>query len=277
MARDGEEFYLDITKLSQDEIDIFLDITKQILSWIKHPAVMQEWGRQIVIAFRRSSELIGKPRRSIQGLDDLPYIYLVLADVHDRFDKINRIITRELWVQWPWSLKISHSAALCQVWLEYVKTDLIQKGLLQEGIEVCADLSEMKNLKPEGSPPPNSESTAKKKSPPPSRLRAYQSQKYVKDKNAELKSATLKQIYDWLADSENMSVEDHPYYGRKMPKYETWEKYVREAQQHYGTQRNQPRAGRSYGRSVVREYQIEYSSSQQPDKNGQKPDISKNF
>lgn len=126
-----------------DDAEIYLDITKRILSWIKHPAVMQEWRKQVVIAFRRSLDLIGKPPTKIQGLVDLPYLYFVLAVVHDKFDKINRIINLEVYVQWPESLRTSYSAALCQIWLEYVKTDLIQKGLLQS-TEAAANLSETK-------------------------------------------------------------------------------------------------------------------------------------
>ena len=45
--------------------------------------------------------------------------------------------------------------------------------------------------------------------------------------------------------------------GSPLPALETWQRYVRQARRHYGQQKNSPRAGRSYGRSIVSARDIE--------------------
>ena len=98
-----------------------------------------------------------------------------------------------------------------------------------------------------------------------SHLRAYQSYKYAEETEAELKGATLSEIYQWLKDPENKSHKNHPYYDYNMPKFKTWERYVRKVQKACNKQRNQPRAGRYHGSSIVSTDEIKYQSSQKAD------------
>ena len=61
-------------------------------------------------------------------------------------------------------------------------------------------------------------------------------------------SLTNREAYAWL--------QEHGLDDYSLPKYETWERYVRSGRSHYGTQKNTPRAGRT-GRSIVAAEQIE--------------------
>lgn len=63
---------------------------------------------------------------------------------------------------------------------------------------------------------------------------------------------TDQKAYDWLREQEF----DAPLVGYKLPAFDTWSKYVRAARKHYGEQKNQPRAGRATGPSVVWQSEI---------------------
>ena len=51
----------------------------------------------------------------------------------------------------------------------------------------------------------------------------------------------------------------------EMPAFETWQRYVRQARQHLGQQKNTPRAGRSRGRSIALPEEIEFPEVDEAD------------
>jgi hypothetical protein len=67
---------------------------------------------------------------------------------------------------------------------------------------------------------------------------------------------TDKAAYDWLNEQDKETDE--------MPAFDTWVRYLRKGREHYGTQKNTPRGGRS-GRSIVTLDQIEYQSKKERD------------
>ena len=76
---------------------------------------------------------------------------------------------------------------------------------------------------------------------------AYQSYNYAVDKAGE--PLTDKEAHDQLKDNR---LDEYD-----LPEFETWQRYVRKGRNYYGTQKNTPRAGRSHGRSIVYQNQIE--------------------
>ncbi len=60
-----------------------------------------------------------------------------------------------------------------------------------------------------------------------------------------------KEVYAWL--EKNLDEHDDPY---KLPKLETWLRYVGMARKYYGRQKATPRAGRERGKSIVKESDI---------------------
>jgi len=81
----------------------------------------------------------------------------------------------------------------------------------------------------------------------PSRKKAYQQFLWSISTAPQLAGATDRQVYDWLLQH---SDEDEP------PVFSTWSRYLREARAFYGTRKNNRRAGRETGRSVVRATEI---------------------
>ena len=76
---------------------------------------------------------------------------------------------------------------------------------------------------------------------PPRRIElAYQS--FQGAERDTSRSLTNREAYEWL--------QEHGPDGYSLPAFETWSRYVRGGQRHYGTQKNTPRAGRT-GRSIV--------------------------
>jgi len=64
--------------------------------------------------------------------------------------------------------------------------------------------------------------------------------------------ATDREVYNWCL-VQLSDIDD-------MPKFPTWQRYVREGRRLHGVQKNLPRAGRSHGSSVVRREDIETST-----------------
>ena len=62
------------------------------------------------------------------------------------------------------------------------------------------------------------------------------------------KLVTDREVYDWLT--------EHLDEGEKLPGFETWDRYVRQARSVLGTQKYEPRSGREHGGTIVREDQI---------------------
>lgn len=60
--------------------------------------------------------------------------------------------------------------------------------------------------------------------------------------------ATDRECYDW-AKAHNE--------GTRLPAFDTWQRYVRQARRHLGQQKNSPQAGRSRGHSIVLPHEIE--------------------
>ena len=60
--------------------------------------------------------------------------------------------------------------------------------------------------------------------------------------------ATDRECYDWVKAHNE---------GSPLPAFETWQRYVRQARQHHGQQKNTPRAGRNRGRSIALPEDIE--------------------
>lgn len=80
--------------------------------------------------------------------------------------------------------------------------------------------------------------------------RAYQSSVVAAEiLCADGASVTDREMYDYLR--EELDEES----GYRLPRYETWERYVREGREYHGTQKNSSPAGRS-GKSLVRNDQI---------------------
>lgn len=67
-----------------------------------------------------------------------------------------------------------------------------------------------------------------------------------------LKTITDKQAYDYLQEHGFKGEDDYV-----LPNYDTWQRYVRRGRRKYGTQKNAPRTGRGYGRSVIKPDQIQ--------------------
>jgi hypothetical protein len=83
----------------------------------------------------------------------------------------------------------------------------------------------------------------------PSRQKAYQLYYWATQQNPDLRTATDKEVYDWL--KEHPDVDD-----ASLPCFDTFQRYLRAARQFFGSQKNTPRAGRSDSRSVVRRDEI---------------------
>lgn len=106
-----------------------------------------------------------------------------------------------------------------------------------------------------------------------SRLLAYQSFRYALATNQALVRAKLKEVYRWLESAENRQDEKHPYKGAKMPKEDTWKKYLRDACREYDSSVERTREAidkewsyaEKHGRNVVSVNEIVYRSSQQAD------------
>ena len=62
-------------------------------------------------------------------------------------------------------------------------------------------------------------------------------------------SATDRQVYDYCL--------IHERAGADLPRFDTWQRYLRKARRHYDAQKNRPRVEREHGSSVIREEQIE--------------------
>lgn len=85
---------------------------------------------------------------------------------------------------------------------------------------------------------------------------AYESYTYAITQKSALAEANDNDVYNWL--KENGFSEDDSY---ELPSLETWKRHVRSGRKAYGTQKNTPRKVRT-GRSIVKDDQIEYTSSQ---------------
>lgn len=113
--------------VSSKDAKIFCKITQatiQLFRRMRAPDIMREWRDQISIAFRNANKRAGR------SPIDLPCQYLLLARVHDRWGGLPKIITKALDAKWPEGLKITCRATDCEIYLENVKADLYQKGLL---------------------------------------------------------------------------------------------------------------------------------------------------
>lgn len=78
---------------------------------------------------------------------------------------------------------------------------------------------------------------------------AYESFKLAEAKTGS--ELAKKEAYDWLKEFGPAEYQ--------LPAFDTWERYVREGQEHYGTQKNHPRGARS-SRSIARQEDIEFQS-----------------
>jgi hypothetical protein len=84
---------------------------------------------------------------------------------------------------------------------------------------------------------------------PPSREKAFrQYLQAVSNNPTQLNGATDREVYDWL--------EVHSE-GERLPRFDTWSRYLREARDHYSAQKNTARTGRVTGKSVVSEDEID--------------------
>lgn len=122
--------------VSKQNADILRKITRLIIPLIQLPDVMKEWRDQIQIAFQE------KPG---QKVDTLAKAYFILAFIQsdERWGGLNKIITKELDAKRPENLKIRYFPVDCETYLESVKADLDQKGLLAR-----LEKSEGKSKKP---------------------------------------------------------------------------------------------------------------------------------
>jgi len=67
--------------------------------------------------------------------------------------------------------------------------------------------------------------------------------------NAKLDGATDRLVYDYVRD--HMLDE-----GEKLPSFATWAKQLRTARSFHGQKKNQPRAARPHGKSIVLQDQV---------------------
>jgi hypothetical protein len=81
----------------------------------------------------------------------------------------------------------------------------------------------------------------------PSRLKAYGQFRWAIRQNAALEGASDREVYEWL--------EDH-YNTEPLPKFASWDRYLREARAFHDVRKHTPRSGRNTGRSIVRSDQI---------------------
>jgi len=108
--------------------ETFTEITKSVIQLVQWSGVMQEFRRQIKVAYRDAHKLPagGGPIR-------LSGNYLILALVHDKWGGMlgaKKIITDELGAQRPEEYDVIYWPENCEILLENVKADLNQKGLL---------------------------------------------------------------------------------------------------------------------------------------------------
>lgn len=71
----------------------------------------------------------------------------------------------------------------------------------------------------------------------PSIVKAYQSYEIAIKQNPQLTGKKDKDVYDWL--------KEYGHEDYRLPAFETWQRYLRAGRNHYGTQKNTPRAGRT--------------------------------
>jgi hypothetical protein len=70
------------------------------------------------------------------------------------------------------------------------------------------------------------------------------------------RAPTDQQCHEWLKAHND---------GDTLPGFDTWQRYVRQARKHLGKQKNAPRAGRSFGRSIVPAKNIEPPEAEEAD------------
>lgn len=83
----------------------------------------------------------------------------------------------------------------------------------------------------------------------PCQKAAYASYELAIQKNPQLADATDKKVHEWLRD--HCPVEEYD-----PPEYKTWSRYVRAGRKYHDKRKNNPRAGRSTGSSIVTPKQI---------------------
>ena len=88
---------------------------------------------------------------------------------------------------------------------------------------------------------------------PPSYEKAYLIYGTAINKNPALEGASDHKVYTWI--KEHGLGDGCDEY--EPPAFSTWKRYLGRARRHYGTQKNRPRAGRSHGKSVVEQNQIQ--------------------
>jgi hypothetical protein len=93
---------------------------------------------------------------------------------------------------------------------------------------------------------------------PLSRLKAYQQYQEAIARSRETDGVLSKEsedraVYDWLTEHGE----------ERLPKFETWARYVRAARESSDTSKHSPRAGRTTGRSVVKRSEIDDAADNQ--------------
>jgi hypothetical protein len=90
--------------------------------------------------------------------------------------------------------------------------------------------------------------------------RAWNSHNFAKTQSQDLKTETDKAVYEWLKWNgchEYSSKGDDEDGKPPLPRFETWQKYIRVMRNKTGTQKNSPRTGRPHGQSIVSSKDVE--------------------
>jgi hypothetical protein len=95
-------------------------------------------------------------------------------------------------------------------------------------------------------PQPATASNARRRKP--SEKKAYGQYLAALRANAQLEAATMQEVYRYITDPDNHILDE----SEVLPRFETWERYVRGGNDSGMPLKNAPRAGRSHGGSIVR-------------------------